>query len=185
LVRKHVSSCYRRGNSNRPIELVLLWVGHLHIPELDDKELLTAEFIHEKIEQDLRPGAAEYIAPVLPPGRLPEMLCFDPNRCSCLKYPGSEQLGSGWSLMASQNITFPTCRVDSTKRLAWGSHRTCLPTTGNSVNGTSYIEVDVQPCSASTQCLQVEYRRRITIIPHGQEGPVLAGGKHSIQGRIS
>lgn len=155
------------GSSHGPVELVLRWVGHLSLPEMDDKEVLTAEFMHEKIKQDLRPGAAEHIAPALSTGRIPEMGCFDPNRCCCLSYPGNERLGSAWSFMPIQDIKFPSCRVDPREKLGWASHRTCLTTTGVKLNGSSYIEVDAQPCLANTDCLQVEYIRRIDIIPQG------------------
>lgn len=156
-----------QGNYQSDIDLVLRWVGHLYLPELDDKQRLSPELVHQKLEQDIRPGAAEHIAPELPPGRLPEMLCFDPNRCSCLSYPGNEQLGRGWSLMPIQNIKFPTCRTDATQKLGSGTHQAGLVTTGVTMNGSSWLMVRIRPCPISSQCLQVEYKRYITIVRHG------------------
>jgi hypothetical protein len=155
-----------KGNKKSKIRLELKWVGHLDLPELSNQEGLTAELMHQKVEE-FRLGVAEYIAPEQSPGRLPEMLCLDANRCNCLQYPGQEQLDRSWSLMPLQEIGFPICRTDASQKLGFGSHRASLITTGISKNGTSWLEVNMKPCPASKQCLQVEYRRTITILPLG------------------
>ena len=155
------------GNKKSNIDLEIEWIGHLELPELRSRECLTAELMHQKLVQELRPGFAEYIAPELPPGRLPEMLCLDANRCNCLQYPGREQLDRSWLLMPPQEIGFSTCRTDFSQELCFAIHRACLVTTGVSNNGTSWLEVKMMNCPASEQCLQVEYRRTITIVPAG------------------
>ncbi len=155
------------GNKKRNINLEIEWIGHLDLPELSSRRRLTAELMHQKLTQELRPGVAEYIAPEQPPGRLPEMLCLDANRCSCLQYPGREQLDRSWSLMPAQEIGFSTCRTDATQKLGFATHRASLITTGLSNNGTSWLEVKMKSCPASKKCLQVEYKRTITILPFG------------------
>ncbi|KAH8680552.1 hypothetical protein BX600DRAFT_444671, partial [Xylariales sp. PMI_506] len=156
-----------QGHSNGDVTLALEWAGHLNLPELDDVDLLTPELIHKKLKQDIRPGAAEHIVPELPPGRLPEMICFDPNRCSCLHYPGSEQLGRGWLLTPIQNIRFATCRADPMHELGLEPHRTCLATTGITSNGTSWVNPSFKPCTVDPQCLEVAYKRVISVLPRG------------------
>ncbi len=100
-------SIYIEGNKKSQIKLEIYWVGHLDLPELSSKKGLTAELMHQKLEQELRPGVAEYIAPEQPPGRLPEMLSL---RCKPMRLSSVSRPGTAWSWLvpyASAGDWFP------------------------------------------------------------------------------
>jgi len=83
------------GNYHHRIEVILEWVGHLHVPDLDEGGVQgTPAFMRQQLE-GLRRGAAEFIVPEIAPGRLLEMRCFDPNQCVCLRYEGMGRLPHG------------------------------------------------------------------------------------------
>lgn len=166
------------GNNAVNITLELEWVGHLELPELDSQQDLTPELVHQKLERELRPGVAEHVAQELPPGRLPEMSCLDPNRCDCLHYSNKDELHRGWPLMLPSDIPFPTCRADSQQKLGHGGHQGCVSIITSISDGYSWLEVNMNPClgSTSTRCLQVKYRRIISLVPRGYpRGRINAG----------
>ena len=47
--------------------------------------------------RELRRGAGEFIAPQAAPGALPEMRCFGPNNCGCVKYEGRYPADARWA----------------------------------------------------------------------------------------
>ncbi|KAK6076892.1 hypothetical protein SCUP234_06961 [Seiridium cupressi] len=111
------------------IHLRLRWLGHLHIPNgadevvngvvvgVNDIKQASPSFMQKQLEK-LRLGAAEFIAPAVGPGRLMEMSCFDPNKCACLRYSGSEHLSQQWQLTPLQEIGGLTCCSEPDLRLA-------------------------------------------------------------------
>lgn len=114
-------------NGGEVISIVFRWTGHLSLPKLSSDELginkeVTPEVMHKCFEQ-FRGGVAGHIAPEMPPGRIIEMSCFDPNRCSCLHYPGANILPSNWELTPPNEIGRPedmkyrTCRIHAVSRL--------------------------------------------------------------------
>ncbi|KAK1764002.1 hypothetical protein QBC33DRAFT_613427 [Phialemonium atrogriseum] len=152
------------------IVVELRWVGHLRLPDLGCDELGHCK--------RLRKGAAEFIAPELPPGRLTEMSCFDPNRCCCLQYSGLENLSHGWQLTPVEEIRYPTCRAHPDRRLGalqptkdagdenpqpqeaqTGSHRAWAD------NSLGTLIVWTNPCSGGGSCLRVRYCRQINVFP--------------------
>lgn len=121
------------GDNGREINIVLRWTGHLSLPKLSSNELginkdVTPEVMHKYLGQ-FRSGVAEHIAPEMPPGRIIEMSCFEPNRCSCLHYPGANILPGNWALTPPHEIGRPgdigrprgikyrTCRIHTVCRL--------------------------------------------------------------------
>lgn len=64
-------------------------------------------------------GAAEFLAPLSAPGSpLPEMGCFDPNRCHCLGYfNNSNKTPRGWRLTRPKTVQPSTCRTSKNYQL--------------------------------------------------------------------
>ncbi|KAI1076570.1 hypothetical protein F5B20DRAFT_594033 [Whalleya microplaca] len=164
------------GSSKGPITLEISWTGHLPVVE----RTATPTTLRSQFEQ-FRSGVAQFIAPERYPGRIPEMNCFDPHRCSCLDYPGLEQLSSrSWALKPLQDHhDAPTCRSDPARRLfhrpraaeaLTGGHKTTLLTTGKVWDSAGHLEIAVDPC-AGGQCLRVRYRRKITFML--EDGPAM------------
>ena len=185
------------GCRNKGTYIDLLWHGHLYLPNTGfDKEgynkIATPNLISHQFKQ-FRKGAAEFIAPEFYPGRLLEMNCFDPNRCSCLRYAGIDQLPKGWQLTPHQDPEFLpcmrtfdyyqdfghlACRRYPSSRL--GPLRSFEMNEQDSLQGeqkrfeshhmsinqkTSRIGISIEQCPSDRQCLQIRYRRSITIIP--------------------
>lgn len=160
----------------------LRWAGHLRLldpghDELGHSKRVTPHVMRQQFEQ-FRKGAAEFIARELPPGRLTEMNCFDPNRCCCLQYCGLENLSQSWQLTPLGEIRYPTCRVHQGRRLGvlqstkdvgnenpqpqeeqTGSHRAWAD------NGSGTLMVWSNSCSSGGSCLRVRYCRRIKVLP--------------------
>lgn len=166
------------------------WLGHLPVSdpahgEVDRTEQATPSFIRERLEE-LRVGAAEFIAPEVPPGRLVEMNCFDPNRCACLRYSGLEHLSQSWQLTPLQEIRGVTCRSEPHLRLAalgtpttggempvhkgfaqspQTSHHTDVQTTSSQVAGGGAIRITVYRCRLDpSRCLRIVYQRGHSIM---------------------
>jgi hypothetical protein len=177
-----------RRNSRDSVSVHLKWLGHLCLPDLDSDELFhdgraTPGLLRRYLEH-LRQGAAEFIAPEFPPGRLTEMNCFDPNRCCCLRLAGVEELPYGWQLAPLQELKRSNCREhpehllralhpskdyrrgSSYVRREWtGAHCVGVQTTGTLKYGSSRVVVRVDPCAGESRCLQIKYNRRIAILP--------------------
>jgi hypothetical protein len=194
---QQIGPCARiHRNSNNTASITLEWIGHLRLPDLGSDELrhdgqTTPNLLRRQVEQ-LRRDAAEFIAPEFPPGRLTEMNCFDPNRCSCLHFAGREQLPRGWQLVSSQGLRRPSCRKNlehllqalrpsqesarensQARKERTGAHCVGVQTTSSSKNGTSRMVVFINPCAGESRCLQMKYIRRISIIPeNGRPGRV-------------
>ncbi|KAI1499201.1 hypothetical protein F5X99DRAFT_411368 [Biscogniauxia marginata] len=161
------------------------WIGHLRIPDLGHDEKTTPDVMRQHLKR-FRPGTAEYIAPEFPSGRLPEMNCFDPNRCCCLHYAGLEELPGSWQLVPVKDINYLTCRKHPARRLKLlknggstsgntqggqqndktGGHYTNIQTTGTHDHGTTNLFVIINPCPGD-RCLRVEYNRKVTVVPQG------------------
>ncbi|KAI1867256.1 uncharacterized protein JN550_006987 [Neoarthrinium moseri] len=164
--------------SNGGIYLELDWTGHLPISSTGRGERTTPSFMRSQLE-NLRAGAAEFIAPESPLGQLPEMSCFDPNRCNCLDYSGVEHLSHSWQLTPPEEIDFLTCRsrrnfklvaLGPSKNTACvtalekqpGGHCTLRNTT-RLTNGEGQVRIIIDSCAKGSPCLQVEYWRRIEV----------------------
>lgn len=175
------------GSVDNPIWVELVWHGHLYLPNtgFDEEgynEIATPTLIRQQLEQ-FRQGVAKYIAPEISPGRLIEMSCFDPNRCSCLRYAGLEQLPDGWQLTPRQDPVLLACRMYPRNRLRplrssqmteQGGlhlqseqnyveyHRSGVLATGAPLLGSSRIVVRIESCPSKKRCLQIQYTRLIT-----------------------
>ena len=156
------------------------WTGHLQIPTPTTETRLSANEMAMHL-RELRRGAAEYLVPQAGPGTLPEMRCFDPNRCSCLDFGDKYPPNALWSPMLcwgsgdsdkccrvdpSQRLTPPPTRgIQDTKRATSdrkSAHATMTLLNGafGSSNGWS---VGVKQCQLVGQgrCLQFWYQRRV------------------------
>lgn len=104
------------------VDIEIEWDGHLDLgPALRRRQQITPTVLRQELDS-FRQGSAGFLVPKLPPGRLVEMNCFDPNRCGCLAYPGQDELLHGWQLTPPERIWEPTCRVQSTRHiLCWGT----------------------------------------------------------------
>ncbi len=165
-----------KGRKTGTIFVSLEWHGHLllqtGLDEQGNNEVATPERLRQQLGQ-FREGVAEFIAPEFPPGRLMEMNCFDPNRCSCLRYAGMEQLPRGWQLTHRLDGGFMACRKDPDNRLGpllavlddkqkstkGRCHYVGNLTTGVADWGYSRIMLDIEPCPAESRCLQILYTR--------------------------
>ncbi|KAK0657894.1 hypothetical protein B0T16DRAFT_402690 [Cercophora newfieldiana] len=166
------------------------WEGHMRLPPGAMRESpIPAKFIEERV-RDLRRGAAEHIIPQATAGSLPEMRCFDPNKCACLdfgsRYPSSS-LWAGFQFpLPRRNLA--CCLGDTRHRLLplarlvnlgkqqqrdnklkdllkvhWAVSQ--LSSTFGDESGYS-IRIGTCPVpGASTQCLQVDYVRRVACGP--------------------
>ncbi|KAK0724927.1 hypothetical protein B0H67DRAFT_550603 [Lasiosphaeris hirsuta] len=148
------------------------------LPEREDNnKKLTPSEIARQLEP-FRQGAAEYIAPQSAPGCLPEMRCFDPNRCRCLRYVGTGEVPwkLGSATFSDTNNQSSTCRTNADCQLGpllpsrAGNRHTTKGTTGSHTSRTvlsSWLEipygirVDVDPCPGGGPCLGVTYQRTI------------------------
>jgi len=81
--RTHPTAVLRRAGNG--VVLDMAWTGHLQVPR--HKSGMSADEMAACLPE-LQRVAAEYIVPQLGPGTLPEMRCFDPNRCGCLDWGG-------------------------------------------------------------------------------------------------
>ncbi|KAJ0109972.1 hypothetical protein J7T55_014774 [Diaporthe amygdali] len=179
------------------ISVYMRWTGHLRLPESDDttsKQLsarIAADTMRQRLEQFRRGSPAEFIAPQLLPGRLMEMQCFDPNRCSCLQYSGSDLLpGHKWQLSPPGQSQQAICRTDPSNQQSClhlqtsegsgpqGKSRGQLPlgpSTKISMCGrsgtpdASVVRIWMDCCPGdvdnSSRCLRIKYERVIKIVP--------------------
>jgi hypothetical protein len=191
-----VVSLVRRGPPRRGcIEVEVEWDGHMDLgPALQRHGQITPAILRQELDS-FRQGTAEFLAPEIPPGRLAEMSCFDPNRCGCLAYPGQDKLSHRWQLAPLERIWQPTCRAQPTRHLlCWGTYSghekggaaTKQPQTNGHLtrvvllqrfaDGQSTIDVEANQCSSGKSCLRMIYRRSITVIPLGHEPGLVSRG---------
>jgi hypothetical protein len=181
-----------RGGIHQHTELGLFWHGHLRLPDVDfDKEgynkIATPRLLRQQLEEFRQKTPAKNIVPEFSPGRLIEMECFDPNRCSCLRYAGIEQLPKGWQLTHRDSEFRVACRKDPSNGLGplrlyrqkslqdeqeglqeqkrIESHKVVLGTAGTFDYGSGIVWVNTEPCPTDKRCLQISYTRSICIIP--------------------
>lgn len=179
------------------ISVYMRWTGHLRLPESDDttsKQLsarIAADTMRQRLEQFRRGSPAGFIAPQLRPGRLMEMQCFDPNRCSCLQYSGSDLLpGHKWQMSPHGQSQQAICRTDPSNQQSClhpqtaegggsqGKSRGQLPlgpSTKVSMCGrsgtpdASVVRIWMDCCPGdvdnSSRCLRIKYERVIKIVP--------------------
>lgn len=164
--------------------LVMEWQGHLLI-DTPANQATSPSSVHQQL-QKWRKGAAISIAPILAPGRLPEMNCFDPNVCSCLDYTDLEKV-PGWHAPCEVHLGRSSCRFHPKHQLqavrsqspieiinnqggqidepaSPKSHSTEVQTTGNDNRGTSRIKISLSPCvTGNARCLAINYRREIEV----------------------
>ena len=179
------------GGSGMLVELWLCGTGHVFVAGLgggspNHKRAATPAFVCRAVRHS-RKGLGEYLAPEMGPGRLMEMNCFDPNRCCCLRYSGMEPSSRCWPLTPLGDLPAGTCRAPDGQTLEalrpWNEnteggdflrdapaqrHRAKIMTTvdGAFASGPgSSTTVDIVPCLLGSQCLEVEYSRRITVAP--------------------
>lgn len=178
--------CIKTGPDGIPV-LQLLWHTHLRFPKPPrDQEAVSADTVRRRFEVSRR-GAAEFIAPQMGPGHLPEMNCLDPNRCSCLHYPGMDQLPHGWRSPPPTALEEECCRRHPQYRLSalrpaatracgnnadgdgidgWcGGHKAEIRLAG-SVRSSS-VSIDLQPCPSDPRCLWIIYQRSIPLWTDG------------------
>ncbi|KAK0641288.1 hypothetical protein B0T16DRAFT_213244 [Cercophora newfieldiana] len=96
------------------VVLGIEWVCHFRLP------VGIEEVSKEKLASCLgeaRRGVGEFLAPQPGPGMIPEMRCFDPNKCGCLDY-GEDRYpaNSKWAGMPRLNGE-KGCRSDPAQRL--------------------------------------------------------------------
>ncbi|KAK3935548.1 hypothetical protein QBC46DRAFT_297878 [Diplogelasinospora grovesii] len=173
------------GSSTTAIRLVMEWSGHLLIPERsgDSKGRRFTPGEITDLLKEFRQGVAEFIVPQSAPGSLPEMRCFDPNRCRCLHYVAFKDVPwSGWQLARpAMNSSHQSCRTDARCRLPplsppfggtsvkQGADRK----TGSHISRTilghlSGTRIDINHCVGGGLCLDMTYRRFILLAARGE-----------------
>lgn len=166
------------------ITLLLRYQGHLLV-ETPGPDGTSPAQLRKQLEV-LRQGCAEFIEAVMAPGRIPEMNCFDPNRCSCLVLQGRENL-KPWAMPHPSHLTQPSCRLAGQCRLSalqprselfpatddktdapfnedYGARKHCssIKTTGAGNHGASRLEIEVERCETGDhRCITIAWRREI------------------------
>ncbi|KAK3375641.1 hypothetical protein B0T24DRAFT_698012 [Lasiosphaeria ovina] len=82
------------GSKSTAMRLYMEWTGHVLLPPVNPstgKKKLTPTVMTHLLQRFRRGAPTEFIVPQSAPGPLPEMRCFDPNRCQCLYYAGGEE----------------------------------------------------------------------------------------------
>jgi len=165
------------GSLSTAVKLEMEWTGFLKLPDKYERlESIEMARLLAKFRQNNPP--AEFILPQPGPGPLPEMRCFDPNKCRCLHYVGQENFsraengneldenGNSWQLAPvpaedmKRNMNY-TCRpcqrvssspVDKTDGVMTGLNTHGIHTARTIVhrNGGSHThtQVDINPCMA-------------------------------------
>jgi len=88
------------------------WTGHLRPPS----DMEVSEVDRAACLRELRRGAGEFLAPQAAPGMIPEMRCFDPNKCACLEHSDRYPDNSRWACMPMRDGG-DGCRSDPAQRL--------------------------------------------------------------------
>lgn len=178
------------------VAIHMRWTGHLNLPGVDTianhynepPMPMAADTMRQLLQKFRKTSPAEFIAPELQPGRLMEMQCFDPNRCSCLHYKGSELLPAHkWQVTPSGDAQQALCRVSpgsqqiclharqwdrgqpqlDTRRQPVGGPFTQVFMSGHGNSEASVVRIRVDPClgcvDSSSQCLRIKYERVIRI----------------------
>ncbi|KAK3363985.1 hypothetical protein B0T25DRAFT_56627 [Lasiosphaeria hispida] len=182
LIHEHPTVMLKRVGSGVSAYIDLTWTGHLPLPEKGAQYRFTANDMATYLDK-FRRGAAEYIVPQAAPGGLPEMRCFDPNRCCCLDLDGTYTANAPyqWSLVPGLCDRGPCCHADPSRRLAPLTPASVLrgtenkgamtPSPGHTHYARTYLghayslfcgwAVDVNSCQSGEHCLEIFYRRRI------------------------
>lgn len=135
-----------------------------------------AEYFHPIIE--IRENAGRFICPTTAPGlmmNLPELRCFDPNDCDCMRFEG---LQHGVSFFGGGH-TDPTHTLSPPDNLNASGHRPLvglsekcyctlkmhgklrLNAAGTYGYGVADSNARILPCHNNGRCLVLRYRRRI------------------------
>ncbi|CAH0050848.1 unnamed protein product [Clonostachys solani] len=159
------------GTGGHSLALSLTWQGHMLV---EGDAPIKPAVLCKQLGQ-FRKGVAQFIAPKLPPGRLPEMGCFDPNRCDCLDFEGMEQLPD-WPRPMPDALKIDSCRADPEFSLRalrspaddsgsrTDGHRTVVEFIANHEYGNSQLQIFVDPCvTGDNRCLVFRYRRLIEL----------------------
>ncbi|KAK3364345.1 hypothetical protein B0T25DRAFT_61510 [Lasiosphaeria hispida] len=198
------------GSKSTAIRLYMEWTGHvLLVPqgypagnpggqERKKKERMTPTNMVRLLKRFRRDAPAEFIVPQSAPGcALPEMRCFDPNRCRCLQYVGQEDMPGGLPLARRQGgkghirCSNQACRFsseggggggngDMAINIKTGTH-TSRSVLGD--GGDSETRIDIDPCTTATavttlvrgrpsppsSCIEITYRRWILVAAEGEE----------------
>jgi hypothetical protein len=91
-------------NACRTINLT--WEAHVRLAA-GQKQHLTEKTIRNGLAE-LRRNTARFIGPESKPGRLVELLWFDPNHCDCVRFEGSDLIN--WQLAPSETLQPHHCR---------------------------------------------------------------------------
>ncbi|EFW98767.1 f-box domain containing protein [Grosmannia clavigera kw1407] len=153
------------------VHLLLEWHGHLVLP---GQRPVTAEMVNDGIAK-LRVGAAEFIFPELPGGRLPEMTCVDPQIAAFLSASTGQRAHAGWlGRLGSTNRlwTQRKNRPADEKETEDTTHSLRMCWTSNSlVDGVSKAAVHLNRCkSGHPSCVEVECSSRIEVFPLSDKG---------------
>jgi len=165
--------------TNDSVCLEMEWTGHLRLPA-GTTHMTTAVSQDGVVAglRELRKGVAEYMVPQSGPGTLPEMRCFDPNRCACFDIRVADEscdstIRSGWAFMPKGDGT-DGCRSDASHRLFplmtannqdW-SHFTAT-NLSTALGAVGACTVSVVACPFGP-CLKVNYGRQILCGPAWQ-----------------
>jgi len=158
--------------------LQMQWIGHLRLPTGTTREaaVVSRDSVMAGL-RELRRGAAEYIFPQSRPGPLPEMRCFDPNRCACFEI-GSRGAAatnrfSGWAGMPRRDGT-DGCRSDASHRLFPLMAADNQDSSHLAATNLNYAFKALGTCTVSVvtcrfePCLKVNYQRNILCGPAWQ-----------------
>jgi hypothetical protein len=153
------------GYSKREVMLTLEWKAHSGIDAFTrtpDGRLPASELraLFEGYRQ--RGQIAEIMVPMHPSGPLPEMVCFDPNECSCLQYETGSAIpcSSLGEDVPVKHHKFSTCRPG---RFREATHAYRRITALHSESGQGVWMSQHWPGDDSGPCLVTTYWRMVFV----------------------
>lgn len=172
---------------------VLKMSWSLHVDLTDEKKPLTRRVLSKRLTQ-ARTLGGYYIFPQTARGPIPELRCFDPNLCNCIKLDGA-QLVDWVRAPAGPD----TCRRREDRRLIWlfgeareehaekettnhqlklfwnrhpGETHTATSDFAAAHGGQEIgrCRVEISPCPHMLRCLEIHYTRYLELAPDIRSG---------------
>lgn len=154
--------------------IFLHWTAHLPLGQTEWP--ITAAGLRPRLAE-LRDNAGRFICPALAPGvgmDLPELRCFDPNSCDCIRFEDSKgfmEFERDYTahhekcLFPLEGLARPCLDAEEEKpekcEFNKRTHACCLDTTG--IYGPGKPDIMAEPCHSGRQCLVVRYMRRLDV----------------------
>jgi hypothetical protein len=147
---------------------ILRWSTHVELPGFGMSGGVEAADLSRLVDS-LRQNEGQYIIPATLRPHPYEALPFDPNFCTCIRYPGSRKFD--WQLSEREPPTYSGCcqrhfqerqinmaMLDFTGIFWHYGRKDCR-------YGSGHFRGTVSQCQTSPECLEVRYQREIPLVP--------------------